>query len=264
MAGHLQHPRPGNLACPCDFLHQRVCHLPCLLPALVKSLAVAVRLGAWVAAVHTDSCPARDLNGSGRCSFIKSIIIVVVAIAAAVAYFALSAYVLPQSYLATLAAPKPRPALSSVSLSEKTITLGKAFTIRVVAANKGDHADRQIVSIAFPNATRADVAQVVKSNFRQTPLFIKPGEKIGIGYKGPQAAAPARYPAVEAFSSPWDPGESFSIDLAIKPEFAGKFVVLVKAVGLPHNGDQAHDPQSGLVDQQGEYVHAYEVDVTKA
>lgn len=177
----------------------------------------------------------------------------------------MSAYVLPQSYLATLAAPKPKPVLSSVSLSDKTIALGSEFTIRVVATNKGDHADRQIVSISFPNATRADVAQVVKSNFRQTPLFIKPGkDKIGIGYNGPQATAPARYPAVEAYSSPWDPGETFSMELSVKPEAAGKFVVLVKSVGLPHNGDQAHTPQSGTIDQQGEYTEAYEVDVTKA
>jgi hypothetical protein len=183
---------------------------------------------------------------------------------AAAAYFALSAYVLPQSYLAALAAPKPQPALASVSLSEKAITLGKTFTIRVVASNRGDHADRQIVSIAFPNATRADVAQIVSSNFRQAPLLIKPGDRIGIGYNGPQATALARYPAIEAYSSPWEPGESFSIDLAVTPESAGKFVVLVKAVGLPHNGDLAHDPQGGFVDQQGEYAEEYEVNVVKA
>lgn len=154
--------------------------------------------------------------------------------------------------------------LSSVSLSDRTIALGTEFTIRVVATNKGEHADRQIVSISFPNATRADIAHVVKSNFRQTPLFIKPGKDIGIGYNGPQTTAPARYPVVEAYSSPWDPGETFSMDLAVKPEAAGKFVVLVKSVGLPHDGDQAHTPQSGTVDQQGEYAEAYEVDVTKA
>ena len=40
--------------------------------------------------------------------------------------------------------------------------------------------------------------------------------------------------------------------------------MLVKAVALPHNGDQAHYPQEGVLDQQGEYVTAYEVQVTKA
>lgn len=186
------------------------------------------------------------------------------AIAAAVAYFALSAYVLPQSYLASLAAPKPQPALSSVSLSDRSIALGESFTVRVVAVNKGERADRQVVSVSFPNATRADVAQVVSSNFRQAPIFVKPGGKIGAGYNGPQATVLARYPAVEAFSSPWDPGETFSMDLAVKPESAGRFVVLVKTVGLPHNGDQAHFPREGIVDQQGEYAKEYEVDVTKA
>lgn len=186
------------------------------------------------------------------------------AIAAAVAYFALSAYVLPQSYLASLAAPKPQPALSSVSVSDRSIALGKSFTVRVVAANRGEHADRQMVTFSFPNATSAGVAQVISSNFRQAAVFIKPGDKIGAGYNGLQATVLARYPAVEAFSSPWDPGETFSIDLAVKPEAVGKFVVLVKAVGLPHNGDLAHFPRDGIVDQQGEYVEAYEVNVTKA
>ena len=40
--------------------------------------------------------------------------------------------------------------------------------------------------------------------------------------------------------------------------------MFVKAVGLPHNGDQAHFPESGIMDQQQEYVVVYEVLVTKA
>jgi hypothetical protein len=195
---------------------------------------------------------------------IKPQILVAVAVAAAVAYFALSVYVLPQSYLSSLAAPKPKPAIGSFSVSDKSIALGKSFTIRVAASNKGEHADRQLVSIAFPNATRFDVARVVSSNFRQSPIFIKPGDKIGAGYTGPQGNVIARYPAVEAFSSPWDPGEAFSMDLSVTPESAGKFMIFVKAVGLPHNGDQAHVPQEGTLDQQDEYVSVYEVTVTKA
>ncbi|WP_415281275.1 hypothetical protein [Candidatus Nitrososphaera sp. FF02] len=48
------------------------------------------------------------------------------------------------------------------------------------------------------------------------------------------------------------------------PEQEGRFVVFVKAVGLPHNGDQAHWPSSGTTDQQDEYASVVEVDVTKA
>jgi hypothetical protein len=102
--------------------------------------------------------PARDLNGSYFQQCIKSLIIL--AVVAAGAYLALAAFVVPQTYLLSLAPPKPAPEITSVSLSSPEIVLGESFTIRVAAANQGEQVDLQLVSIAFPNATSAHVAAV--------------------------------------------------------------------------------------------------------
>lgn len=171
----------------------------------------------------------------------------------------------PQTYLLSLAPPRPAPEITSVSLSSSQIALGESFTIRVAAANHGEQADLQLVSIAFPNATSAQVAAVQSHTFKQTPTTINPGKAIGTGYLGLEKTVAAQYPAIESASRPWARGETASIDLRVKPEAEGRFVVLLKAVALPHNGDQAHYPQEGaLLDQHGEYVTAYEVQVAKA
>ncbi len=185
------------------------------------------------------------------------------ALAAAAVYFVFAIFVLPQPYSLTLAPPRPAPVITSVGLSDETITLGNNFSIRVSAVNRGDSADLQLVSVAFPNATRADIITVNSHNFKQSPDFIRPGiDDLAVGYTGIQSMI-ARYPAVEAISRPWEPGEAFNIDLSVKPESEGRFVVFVKAVGLPHNGDQAHYPADGILDQQDEYVDVYEIMVTK-
>lgn len=167
-------------------------------------------------------------------------------------------------YIASLVLPKPEPVITEVWISNPEITLGDEFTLRVSATNEGEHGDRMLVSVAFPNATSPDIATVREHNFKQTPIYIEVGRPIGAGYSGPQRQVPAQYPAVEAHSSPWEPGEAFSIEMGVKPEHEGRFLVFVKAVGFPHNGDQAHYPAEGVIDQQDEYVTVYEVDVKKA
>jgi hypothetical protein len=189
-----------------------------------------------------------------------------IAIGAAFVYFAIAIVVLPDTYIPSLAPPKPAPVVTDVSILPSGATkLGNNFTLRVNATNQGDHADRQIVSIAFPNMTSTDgVVAVLKSNFKQSPTFIKAGKEIGSGYAGTEQMVKAQYASVEVFSSPWQKGESFSITLLVKPTQEGRFVFLVKAIGFPHNGDQAHWPASGTLDHQNEYVSVYSVNVTKA
>jgi hypothetical protein len=184
------------------------------------------------------------------------------ALAVAAVYFALAIFFLPQPYSLTLAPPRPAPVITSVTISDESIALGGEFSIRVSTANRGEPADLQLVSVAFANATSTDIATVRDHNFKQSPVFIEPGDEVGYGYTGIQSAI-AGYPAVEAVSRPWEPGEAYNIDLSVRPESEGRFVVFVKAVGLPHNGDQAHFPASGILDQQNEYVDVYEVMVTK-
>lgn len=190
--------------------------------------------------------------------------VAMIAAAGAAAYFAIAVAFLPQVFLPVLSPPRPAPAVTDISVSEEAIALGESFVIEVAATNEGDHADRQIVSIAFPNATRAEIAEVLGHNFKQSPLTVQMGQQIGAGYAGPQRLVQAQYPIIEAYSSPWEGGESSSISLSVTPEQEGRYVVFVKAVGLPHNGDQAHWPPTGTIDQQDEYASVVEVDVTKA
>ncbi|AIF85288.1 hypothetical protein NTE_03259 [Candidatus Nitrososphaera evergladensis SR1] len=200
-----------------------------------------------------------DVNNKGR-------VIAGVAIGAAVAYFAIAVLVLPGAYVPMMTPPKPEPVVTDVSVSNSTIELGQSFALRVNATNQGDHADRQIVSVAFPNATSTDgIVTVQEENFKQGATFIETGRDIGSGYAGVAQKVKAQYPSVEIFSSPWQKGESFAITLSVKPPQEGRFVFFVKAIGFPHNGDQAHWPSSGTLDHQNEYVSVYSVYVmTKA
>ncbi len=195
----------------------------------------------------------------------KGKVIAGIAIGAAFVYFVIAIVVLPSAYIPSLAPPRPAPVVTDVYIPSDVIKLGNSFTLRVNATNQGDHADRQIVSIAFPNLTSTDgVVAVLKSSFKQSPTFIKAGKEIGSGYAGTEQTVKAQYASTEVFSSPWQKGESFSITLSVKPKQEGKFVFLVKAIGFPHNGDQAHWPASGTLDHQNEYVSVYSVNVIKA
>jgi hypothetical protein len=196
----------------------------------------------------------------------RGTVIAGIAIGAAFVYFAISIAVLPSAYIPSLAPPKPAPIVTDVSILPSNATqIGNSFALRVNATNQGDHADRQMVSIAFPNLTRTDgVVAVLKSNFKQSPTFIKAGKEIGSGYAGTEQIIKSQYASVEVFSSPWQKGESFSITLSVKPTQEGRFVFLVKAIGFPHNGDQAHWPRGGTLDHQSEYVSVYSVNVIKA
>lgn len=185
-------------------------------------------------------------------------------IAAALAlYFVLSLYLFPQSFLGASVPTRPEPVITNASFSSPRISLGESFLISVRGTNAGDDADYQVVSIGFPNLTRTSDVEVLRHDFRQTPLRIEPGNPVASGYSGRDTVA-AQYPSIEAYSRPWDRGSSYAIELQVKPQSEGIFVVYVKSVALPHTWDGAHYPQEGLVDYQRELVESFSVQVTKS
>jgi len=194
---------------------------------------------------------------------LKGIVLAAAVAAALAGYFALSIYVLPHSYQASLVLHKAEPIVTEVSLPPR-ITLGQTYTISVTGTNNGDEADVQTVSIGFPNFTGTGNIKVASHNFRQTPVLISKGKPVGSEYVGAEKPVSAQYTIVEAMSRPWAHGSSYTIDLQVTPETEGRFVVLVKSVALPHNGSQAHWPQEGMLDQQKELVKVYAIDVAKA
>lgn len=185
-----------------------------------------------------------------------------IAVAAALLlYFSLTLYVFPQSYQIQLR--RPEVVVTDVSLSDAEVALGQPFIISVTGTNRGDDADMQIVSIGFPNLTRTDNVEIISHNFDQTPDLIQAGEEIGSAYGGSAVAVKAQYASIEAFSRPWEGGNSYRINLQAEPEAEGRFVIFVKSVAFPHSWDGAHWPAEGTVDHQQEFVRVYDVQVTK-
>ena len=192
----------------------------------------------------------------------KTIILAGVVAAALLLYITLSLYVFPQMYK-SIEPRRPEAVIRDVSLSTPAIRLGQTFVISVTGTNRGEEADMQIVSVGFPNLTRADNMVVLEHNFTQTPILINTSEVIGSEYSGTQRPVHARYPSVEAFSRPWPGGNTYNIDLQVRPEAEGRFAVLVKSVAFPHSWDGAHWPKDGVIDYQKELVEPYYVQVTK-
>lgn len=190
------------------------------------------------------------------------IILAGVVAAALLLYITLSLYVFPQMYQ-SIEPRRPEAVITNVSLSTPVIRLGQTFVISVTGTNRGEEADMQIVSVGFPNLTRADNMVVLEHNFTQTPILINTSDVIGSEYSGTERPVHARYPSVEAFSRPWAGGRTYNIDLQVRPEAEGRFVVLVKSVAFPHSWDGAHWPKDGVIDYQKELVEPYYVQVTK-
>ena len=70
--------------------------------------------------------------------------------------------------------------INSVSLSSSVIEIGHRFNLSLSAANNGDSADIQTISIGFPNLTGIDgFVQIRQSDLNQKPLLIKKGEMVG-------------------------------------------------------------------------------------
>ncbi len=192
---------------------------------------------------------------------LRAIILVGPVAASLALYFSLSLYVFPQSY--QIEPRRPEAVITNVSLSTAEVKLEGTFVISVTGTNRGEEADMQIVSIGFPNLTRADNIEVLKHIFVQTPILIDAGKPVGSEYAGNGRPVDAQYASVEAFSRPWAGGSSYNIDLQVRPQTEGMFAVFVKSVAFPHSWDGAHWPHEGISDYQKEFVEVYHVQVTK-
>jgi len=192
--------------------------------------------------------------GSKKRVAIVTCIVILLAI-----YFASASYFFPQFYL-SLVQQYPRPVISDVKISNSTIHLGQSFEITVVGVNKGVTSDMQTLSVSFPNMTSIQAISVMDSNFTQHPVIIDIDQEVGSHYQGTQYPVYSQYPAVESYNRPWEGGASHEISIDVTPESAGKFLVFVKSVVLPHS-DTIHYPMNGTKDQQSEYVVPYSVNV---
>jgi hypothetical protein len=117
------------------------------------------------------------------------------------AYFFLSLYAFPNLYV-TPPKIRPIPVINNVSLSSSVIEIGHSFNLNLSAANNGDSADLQTISVGFPNLTSIDgFVQIRQDDLNQKPLFIKKGEMVGSDYRAGNLIS-AKYPSIDAFSRP--------------------------------------------------------------
>lgn len=178
-------------------------------------------------------------------------------------YFFLSLYAFPHLYV-TPPKIRPIPVINNVSLSSSVIEIGHSFRLSLSAANKGDSADIQTISVGFPNLTSIDgFVQIRQTDLNQKPLLVKKGEMVGSGYLGTENLISARYPSIEAFNRPWHSQVTHHIQLEVKPISTGRFVILLKSVAFPHLNQFAHYPLNGLRDYQDEFVKVYSILVIK-
>lgn len=207
-------------------------------------------------------------------------LIIIAAVIALTAYFAISLNYFPIFYLSSseMSKPKPVPIITNVSIFPSQIPIGKNFKLFVSATNEGDTADVQTVSIAFPNIsavnknsitdynnTSKDTIKltVLKQNFTQQPLFISVGDTNGASYSGGGVTTTANYPLIEFYSRPWKSNLNYQseIEIGSPSKFVGKFVIFVKSVALPHTTPISHYPYTGITDSQNELVSVYYVKV---
>lgn len=177
-----------------------------------------------------------------------------------VSYFAMTVFVLPEKFLEKEQF-SPSPYLEA-ELSSSEIKLGESFRLSTISENKGDYGDIHIVSASFPTLSDIDgIVRIVSYDFSNSPLFIKPGEKIGANYSGGLESVIAKYPSIEAMNRPVQPGSKYVMDLQITPENPGPFIVYLKSIEIPHTNNQSHFPSEGQLDHQREYVLVYTVNV---
>ncbi|HZA70724.1 MAG TPA: hypothetical protein VE548_13600 [Nitrososphaeraceae archaeon] len=162
--------------------------------------------------------------------------------------------------------------VNTSSLTDRGILhLGESFDVTITSANLGDTADFQITSVSFPNITsdirdnnaNNKIVSILHHNFTQSPVFIPVGDDIGAEYTGLTKTIIAKYPSIEFYNSPWATNTFYETQLRVQPVSEGIFVVLVKAVALPHTSDLSHYPAVGIRDQQQEFVNAYHITVVR-
>jgi hypothetical protein len=180
-------------------------------------------------------------------------------------------YFFPVFYSSQPNRAKGLPVITQTDLSPSPVSAGSSFNFFVTGFNRGQTTDIQIVSVSFPNLTgdisrgnsnpNGGYVKVKEYNFTQSPLFVIPGDTVGSGYSGGAETVTAKYPSIELFSRPWRAQTGYSATLEITASCAGKFVVFVKAISLPHFDKSSHYPQKGLKDYQQEFVEVYPINI---
>lgn len=188
----------------------------------------------------------------------RNSVIVIIATVSLTIYFGLTVFALPENFLQKeQLSPSP---YFDVEISSQELNMGDSFRIKIESENIGDYGDIHIVSVAFPTIqTTEDIVQIVSYDLSHAPDMIEIGEKIGSSYTGGVETINAKYPSIEAMNRPVPANSSYNMELMVTPEKAGKFLIYVKAIDIPHVSDASHYPRSGMLDHQNEFVKEFSI-----
>lgn len=147
----------------------------------------------------------------------------------------------------------PAPRIYSVEFDKESITPGDWVTLTVKAINNGGTAEWQTIHIGLPfNPSTSDI-QIVSSDLSNPyPKIYPPGTVLPASYGA--YSVTSKYVMVEGAASPWPSGAIRYITIKVKFPDTSTCAFDIKSVAK--KGDRP-DPNSGMIDQQDEYVKPY-------
>ena len=176
-------------------------------------------------------------------------------------YFLLILFIFPEYYLSKEILVS-QPYFEAV-VSKSEISVGDSFDLMITSENKGDYGDIHILSVGFPNLTEInnDVIQITTYDFTQSLTYLSSGDMVSTGYSTGVNSTLSQYPSIEAINRPVFSNTQNHLAMSITPESSGPFLLYVKTINIPHIDMRSHYPQSGVLDQQDEYVSVFSVNV---
>ena len=186
----------------------------------------------------------------------------------------------------------PQPKIVDVEYP-RDINLGDWITVKVEVTNSGGIASWQTITVSLPDLEGCKDYSLIKvvdvcgysvtdqeneqmySKYLTLPNNVKciinvAGDEALGGYSG--KVFPERkhvilqYPRVEIVKNNVKPGDRLTLTFKVKPKEAGQFRLYVRTVAGGWDLDKtavAWDPKEGILDQQGEYIKIYVVNVNK-
>ncbi|MEM2111853.1 MAG: NosD domain-containing protein [Candidatus Bathyarchaeia archaeon] len=149
----------------------------------------------------------------------------------------------------------PIPTLVFVSCPD-SIEMGEWATITVEARNDGEKANEMYISVSLPDNPPIDNIQIISHDL-QDAYILPVGAEVWGDY-GTTYPIILEYPLVEGFKENWETGETKTLQFKVKPHKPGIFHFYVKTTAQI-DGLWNYDPQSGIKDQQDEYVYVYQI-----
>jgi len=150
----------------------------------------------------------------------------------------------------------PIPSIGSVSYPSNA-EVGQAAIINVPVTNNGGPSAWQSIAVSFPVGQTVNALSIVQTDLGNTRIH-NAGETVHSSYS--LSSKVLEQYLIEG-TLYWETGASHYLKISIAPALSGTFVFYVKSVAAAATWACNWDPNSGDVDQQGEFVKTYTINV---